>query len=140
MFQSALPQVRTRAFARVLGPFLTIVTALIIYRLPTMAETFTDFFANEAMVWITGAMLLLSGLIIIAFHQYWRTLAAALVSLFGWFLALRGAVLLIAPNLIIRGGEAMMPHQTLLRLSFGLLTLIGLYLTYVGWITDPSKD
>ncbi|HEV2572996.1 MAG TPA: hypothetical protein VGU72_14780 [Beijerinckiaceae bacterium] len=140
MFQSALPQVRTRAFARVLGPFLTIVTALIIYRLPTMAETFADFFTNEAMVWITGAMLLLSGLIIIAFHQYWRTLAAVLVSLFGWFLALRGAVLLIAPNLIIRGGEAMMPHQTLLRLGFGLLTLIGLYLTYVGWIADPSED
>ncbi|MDH7794924.1 MULTISPECIES: hypothetical protein [unclassified Beijerinckia] len=137
MSYSSSSPARTRAFARVLGPFLAIVTAVAAYRMPTMAAMFSDFFANGAVVWITGALLLLCGMIIIALHQYWRAPAAVLISLFGWLLVLRGAIVLVAPNLMIRGGEALMPHQTLLRLSFGLFTLIGLYLTYVGWIAKP---
>lgn len=127
-------EIRTRAFARVVGPFVTIATGAIVYRTPTMGQTLAGFFENGAVVWMTGGLLLLCGLIIIAFHQYWRGLAAILISLFGWFLALRGAVLMAAPELIDRGAVAAMPHPGFVRAGFGLLTLMGLYLTYVGWI------
>jgi hypothetical protein len=41
---------------------------------------------------------LTSGLIIV-FHQYWWSVAAVMISLFGWILALRGVVLMASPNL-----------------------------------------
>lgn len=92
---------RTRAFARVIGPYVMIVTGIIIVRMPdlTTAPFLSAFFKNPVIVWIMGAMLLLMGLIVIAFHQVWSNLAAALISLFGWFLALRGLALLVAPQL-----------------------------------------
>jgi hypothetical protein len=37
-------------------------------------------------VWFAGA-LLFGGLLIIAFHQYWSSVAAVIISLFGWILA-----------------------------------------------------
>ena len=130
-------EIRTRAFARVIGPFVAIATGAIIYRMPVMGQTLAGFFENGAVVWMTGGLLLLCGLIIIAFHQYWRGLAAILISLFGWFLALRGVVLMAAPELIDRGAAVAMPYPGLVRTAFGLLTIMGLYLTYAGWIAAP---
>jgi hypothetical protein len=79
----------------------------------------SGFFENVVLVWFAGAFLLFSGLLIIAFHQYWSSLAGILISLFGWFLALRGLVLLAAPQLIARGGTAAMDMIPIVRIGFG---------------------
>jgi len=128
---------RTRAFARVIGPFLAIVPTIVAVRAPTMGTSLTAFFENEALAWVTGGLLLFGGLLIIAHHQYWSGLSAILISLFGWFLALRGLVLLVAPQLIESAGDAAMNMVPLVRIGFGFLALIGLWLTFVGWIAKP---
>jgi hypothetical protein len=91
-------------------------------------------------VWFAGALLLFGGLLIIAFHQYWSSAAAMAISLFGWFLALRGTVLLGAPQLIERGAAVSMKALPLVQAGFGVAMLIGLWLAYVGWIAKPAKD
>ncbi len=83
----ATPQseARTRAFARVVGPYLTIVPAIIAARAPDMGVELTAFFENAALVWIMGALMVFAGLFVIANHQYWSSASAILISLFGWF-------------------------------------------------------
>src|SRR5262245_23235455 len=130
---------RTRAFARVIGPFLVIVPGIIAVRAPEMGTLAAGFFATPVLVWFAGAFLLFAGLLIIALHQYWSGAAAVLVSLFGWFLALRGLLLLAAPQLIERAAAASVGAVPLVRIGFGILVLIGLYLTYVGWIAGPAR-
>src|SRR6266849_10965402 len=127
-------QARTRAFARVIGPWLVIVPGIIVLRASEMGAFASEFFENGLFVWFAGALLLFGGLLIIAFHQYWSSVAAVMISLFGWFLALRGLVLMAAPQLIERAAAASMGAITLVRIFFGALVLVGLYLTYVGWI------
>ena len=127
---------RTRAFARVIGPYLVIVPAIIAVRVPNIGTTLTAFFENEALVWIMGGLLLFGGLLIIAHHQYWSGLSAILISLFGWFLALRGVVLLAAPQLIASAAAAM-NMMPIVQIGFGFLVLIGVWLTFVGWIAKP---
>jgi hypothetical protein len=73
----------TRAFARVLGPWLTIAPGIIALRAPEMGALASEFFKSDLSVWFTGAALLFGGLFIIAFHQYWSSAAAVLISLFG---------------------------------------------------------
>jgi len=92
------------------------------------------FFGNGALVWIVGGLLLFGGLLIIAHHQYWSSAAAILISLFGWFLALRGLALLVAPQLYQRAATGALVALPLVRIGFGALVLIGLWLTFVGWI------
>ena len=130
-------QLRTRAFARVIGPFLVIVPTIVAARAPDMGVELSAFFQNAALVWITGGFLLFAGLLIIAHHQYWWSAAAILISLFGWFLALRGIALLAAPHLYESAGIAAMGAIPFVRLGFGLLVLAGLWLTYAGWIAKP---
>ncbi len=71
---------------------------------------------------------------------HWSGLSAILISLFGWFLALRGVFLLVAPQLYQRATSAAATSTNLMLLShvfFGLISVIGLWLTYFGWVAKP---
>jgi hypothetical protein len=133
---------RTRAFARVIGPFVALATLIIAIRLPALTSLLDDLFSNTVLPWILGAMMLVGGLTIIAFHQYWRSPSAVVISLFGWFVALRGLTLMAVPTAIAAGANETITSPALLlaaRGFFGLLTLTGLWLTYVGWFARSAK-
>ena len=132
-------QAKTRAFARVLGPFLVIVPCIVAVRTPDMGPFVSSFFGNPSLVWIMGALMLFAGLFVIAQHQYWSSVAAVLISLFGWFLAARGLALLTVPELYEHATEGVAGAVTLVRFGFGALVLAGLWLTYVGWIAKPPR-
>jgi hypothetical protein len=128
--------VRTKAFARVIGPFVALATLIIAIRLPTLTGLLDDLFANAVLPWILGAMMLALGLVVIAFHQYWSTASAVVISLFGWFVALRGLAMMAIPSAIETGAHETISSPGVLlgaRIFFVALTAIGLWLTYVGW-------
>lgn len=50
-------QAQTRAFARVLGPWLAIVPGTIALRAPAMGALASDFFKSDLFVWFAGALL-----------------------------------------------------------------------------------
>ena len=141
---STSPQlhVRTRMFARAIGPYFAIVPATVAVRSSLMQTLFTEFKANPMWPWLYGAILLMAGLVIIAFHQYWRGVAAILVSVLGWFLAIRGILLLTVPGAYSSAGNAIYSSGAIsaLRVLFVCLSVIGLYLTYVGWKPQDRAD
>ena len=132
-------QIRTRMFARTLGPFFAIVPTTVAIRGSYMQTLFTEFKANPMWPWLYGAILLMFGLIIIAFHQYWRSPAAVILSAVGWIMAARGVLLLTAPGAYSAAGNAVYSSGASAGIwAVGIgLGLVGLYLTYVGW--KPQK-
>ena len=132
------PSQRTRSFARVLGPFIAVVPAIVAIRAGSIGRQLSSFSTDPMWPWVLGALLLFCGIFVVAFHQYWRSVAAVIISLFGWFLLLRGLVLLAAPQLIVKGAEAATETSStavgVVRVGFLGLALCGLYLTYVGWL------
>ncbi|MDR3654136.1 MAG: hypothetical protein P4L48_00240 [Mycobacterium sp.] len=133
-------QIRTRMFARVLGPFFTIVPTTVAVRGSYMQTLFTEFKANPMWPWLYGAILLMGGLVIIAFHQYWRKPPAIIVSAVGWFLAIRGLLLLTVPQAYDAAGNAVYSSgaSAAIWVVFACLASAGLYLTYVGWKPEPG--
>jgi uncharacterized protein YjeT (DUF2065 family) len=133
MAASSEDRARTHALAGVIGPWLVIVPGIVVLRASEMGALASEFFKSGLFMWFAGALLLFGGLLIIAFHQYWSSAAAVMISLFGWILALRGLVLMAAPELYERAATSM-EAIPLVRVIFGVLIAIGLYLTYVGWL------
>src|SRR5271166_1949424 len=134
-----LQQLRTRMFARVLGPFFLVVAATTVARASDMRTLLSDFEANAAWPWVTGAFLLLASLVIVALHQYWRGTAAITVSVVGWVLALRALFLMAFPHAFMAAANAAI-GMTALWVSIDIfIGLVGLYLTYVGWGPVPSQ-
>ncbi|TAM67234.1 MAG: hypothetical protein EPN51_14710 [Mycobacterium sp.] len=139
MNSSQQSQGRTRMFARVIGPFLVIVTATAAGRASDMRTLLSQFDANSAWPWVSGAFVLLSGLVVVALHQSWRGTAAVIVSVLGWLTALKGLFLMAFPHTYISAANSAVSGTGWWMSSLVVMGLIGLYLTYVGWAPAPSR-
>jgi hypothetical protein len=137
--QQQLQQIRTRMFARVLGPFFILVAATTVARSSEMRTLLSNFEASSAWPWVTGAFLLLASLVIIALHQYWKGAAAITVSVSGWVLALRAAFLMAFPHAFLSAANAAIGMSAMWVSADTFIGLVGLYLTYVGWSPAPSQ-
>lgn len=131
---------RTRAFARVIGPYVAIFGIVYAIRLPDLNGLVGDLFAQTFNVLMLGALMLAAGLVIIGLHRNWRGPLAVTISLFGWFVGLRGFLLIATPSTIQAGVDATMisPTATIVaRVFFAALGALGLLLAYAGWISAP---
>ncbi|MCC5574949.1 hypothetical protein IMZ11_04760 [Microtetraspora sp. AC03309] len=125
-----------------IGPYIAIFTTILAIRLPTATGLIDGLFANPAIAWILGAVMVGGGLVIIGGHRNWRGPAAIAISVFGWFVLLRGVGLVATTSAVQDIAETATLDPTLLTLArvfFGLLALIGIWLTYVGWYPKPVK-
>ena len=133
-------QRRTRAFARVIGPYVAVFTTVYAIRLPSLQGLTTALFADPVPVLMLGALMLGGGLVIIGGHRSWRGPLAITISLFGWFVAVRGFLLIAVPNTVSSAVDATMLSPTALllaRLFFAGLAVMGLIVAYAGWFTHP---
>jgi len=126
-------QARTRMFARVLGLFLVIVDVTAVARASDMQALLAQVEANSLWTWVAGAFVLLSGLIVVAAHQYWHGADAITVSLLGWLITLRGVLLLSFPQAFVSLADSMIGAPGLWVSLCVAFAFVGLYLTYVGW-------
>ena len=132
---NARPQseARTRGFARVLGPYLVIVALAALVRASDMATLLAEFEADSVWPWVTGAFVLLSGLIVVALHQNWRGAAAIVVSVLGWLTTVKGLLLLVVPQRYLSFGDSVVNAKGWWLAIMAIMALVGLYLSYVGW-------
>jgi hypothetical protein len=133
-------QHRTRSFARVLGPFLTIVAVTVVLHASNWRPIVEEFTASAVWPWVTGAFVLLGGIAIVAFHQVWRGAAAIIVSALGWLLIVRGVFLLAFPAAFASLADRSLDAVGLWTGVCAVMAGIGLYLTYVGWKPTPGRE
>jgi len=129
---------RTRMFARVLGPFFTIVAIVVALRSPDMRQLLSEFTASAVWPWVVGAFILLGGIALVAFHQIWRGLPAIIVSVLGWLLVARGIFLLAFPDTFAAVADRVIGAVVVWQAVYVVLAVIGLYLSYIGW--RPQRD
>jgi hypothetical protein len=139
MSSSRQTQAATRMFARVMGPFLVVITATAVARASDMRALLTEFGAYSVWSWVTGAFVLLSGLVVVALHQHWRGLPAIIVSVLGWLATLKGLFLMAFPATYLSFASTALDAATWWRTGFVAMAMVGLYLTFIGWIRAPIK-
>lgn len=123
----------TRFCARVVGPLLIIVGAVVLTRFNDMVLLIPGILGNGPLAFVTGVFTLICGLVLIAAHHHWNSPPAIAISLIAVLTIVRGVTLLLAPSLLTG-----LVH-TFLNLGPGALVagaialLLGAWLTFVGW-------
>ncbi|MEZ5959189.1 MAG: hypothetical protein R3C30_02010 [Hyphomonadaceae bacterium] len=128
----------TRLCARIVGPLLLIIGAVVITRWNDMLLLIPGILGNGPLTFITGVFTLICGLILIAGHHHWNSPPAIAISLLGVLTIVRGITLLFAPSLLTG-----LVH-TFLNLGPGAIAagaialILGAWLTFVGWFARSS--
>ncbi len=123
----------TRYVSRLLGVFL-LVMAVSEWTQPGLLTVIAPAMLDQpGLLWVSGMLTFVAGLAIVLGHNVWSDPAAAVVSLLGWIMTIKGAALLLVPAAgwtVLLGALHYPSHS-------GVYTIIpavaGAYLTYAGF-------
>ena len=129
----------TRYLSRLLGVFL-LVTAVSEWTQPGLLTVVAPAMVDQpALLWVSGMLTFVSGLAIVLGHNVWGDPPAAVVSLLGWMMTIKGAALLLVPA---AGWTALLGAMHYPSHS-GVYTIIpalaGAYLTYSGFVRQRQQ-
>ena len=133
------PQIRTQTLARIVGPYFLVMGAALALRANVMPLLLPAFMQDGALVLAAGAFTLMAGLAILAAHHHFTSPAAIVISIVGIVAAVKGAFLMLAPELGAPLTAAVVRAAPLLILLAAILFIAGLWLTAVGWFSAARK-
>ncbi len=86
--------------AHLLGVLYVVIGLSMLMRPTAYRDMVAEFFASPTLCYIGGILALLMGLVILALHDEWRGVFNIIVGVIGWLAAVKGAFLIIRPNVI----------------------------------------
>jgi hypothetical protein len=121
----------TRFCARIIGPLMLIVGAIIVARLDDIAMMISGILQDAPLAFVTGLFTLIVGLVLFVAHHHWTSATAILISALGVATILRGVLLMLVPH--VAAGLAAQLLQGAPVVAAAVSVLIGLWLTWAGW-------
>jgi hypothetical protein len=131
---------RTVFLARLIGLFAVILSlSELVHKQPTV-ETAAALVRDRPLLFILAMLGLLAGLAMVLAHNVWSGGALpVVVTLFGWILLIRGALLLLLSPEAVAGLIDFFHFEQLFYLYVGITLVLGLYLIYAGFKASPSS-
>jgi hypothetical protein len=122
--------------AQLIGPVLVLVSIAMLLRPQSVSDMMQTLAAGQGQVWVfvLGIFALVAGLAMVVIHNVWDGTWRVIITLIGWMILLKGAVRLLAPDWALRTSSIMVSNKKLMQAFIFLLLLIGLYLSYRGFI------
>jgi hypothetical protein len=133
------PNLRTRMLARVAGPYLAIMGLTIALNAHLFALILPSFMQDRPLVLTSGAFILILGLVVIALHHHWTNAPAIAISLIGWAAALKGAWLMLTPELGAALSALVVRTPPLLLIVALAMIVLGIWLSLVGWTGSEKR-
>jgi hypothetical protein len=131
---------RTIFLARLIGLFAVLLSLSELVHKQPMVETANALVRDRPLVLLLSMLGLLAGLAMVLAHNVWSGGALpVVVTLFGWILLIRGALLLFLPPDAVAGLLDFFRFEQLFYFYVGIMLVLGLYLTYAGFKASPPS-
>jgi len=119
--------------ARIIGPCCIIVGIGLFLNHGLYVKFMEDFLKSDALVFMSGVLSLVIGLMIINSYNVWTANWKVLITLFGWIALLKGIWLCVFPKNISSFIDIYTKNTVLLKIHSIIAILFGLYLSYVAY-------
>lgn len=126
---------RTLFLSRLIGLYCIVVGLSMMTRRQAMLGTVNGLLQNPSMMLILGVIALGAGLAMVLAHNIWSggTLAVV-VTIIGWLTLIKGLLFLfLSPETEAGVFLGQLHFQQLFYFYGGILLLLGIYLTYIGF-------
>ncbi|MBL8536890.1 MAG: hypothetical protein JNM59_05755 [Hyphomonadaceae bacterium] len=129
----------TLVLARIVGPVFVLAGIMLITQPDRMLTALGGYLLNDSLLLLSAFMSLILGLCVITFHPRWDTVSGIFISLIGIVLAARGAVLILAPQLVHEAAMYITTQPHVFPIAGCAAALLGVWLTYVGYISGTLR-
>jgi hypothetical protein len=125
---------RSQFIARLAGPVLCTVGIAMLVNQEGYREIAEQFLSNPAIIYVSGVLLLTTGLAILNTHPLWTADWRSVITLMGWIATMAGVWRIFAPKFVPFVGTALVnkPH---FFLGAGIVLLaLGGFVTFKGYV------
>jgi hypothetical protein len=98
-----------------------------------------DFFRNAGLIYVTGFMTAVIGLLIVNYHNRWTKSWTVLITILGWLALVKGICLIAFPQFVHSLSERMFTDLGARIFPYAALCL-GLLFTYFGFVSATPSD
>lgn len=123
----------TILLAQIWGPVIFAVGLGIFVSRDYYIKIYRDLEKEKFAALVFGMMALAAGAAHIGMHNTWGTLPEIVISLLGWGLFAKGAVLTIAPKFADKAGDWTVKSK-MVPSAGGFALLVGVYLSWLGYL------
>lgn len=123
----------TLFLSQVLGLFLIIVGAAVMYRKQYLVPVIGEFVEERLTRMIMGILELLAGLFLVLSHTDWSSIPAGIITAIGYLLVIEGTAYLLLPDSVMRWVIRTFNVRMWYHLGGTLAILLGVYLCAYGF-------
>ena len=119
--------------AKLIGLPVLIAGAGMLLNLAGYRDMAKSFLNNEGLIYMSGALLAVAGTAIVVAHNRWSLEWTLLITIFGWFSLLDGAVHMTYPKWVASVGAGFIESKAMMWVKGVLSLVVGATLTYIGF-------
>ena len=119
--------------ARIVGPVFIIVVIGLLVNLKNYQGVIREFAESPGLRYLGALIALLFGMLIVLFHNVWTVQWSLVITILGWISLIKGAVLIIFPEMMTRLSDRYARSTTALRVHAVIILIIGVFLTVMGF-------
>jgi len=119
---------------RLLGPLLLLTGAGIVLNPKSFRTIAGEVVRSVTLVYLFGFMDLAAGLAIVLTHNVWVASWRVLITLIGWLLLIRGAVRIVAPEIVMGYAAKVIRNKQVIPSAGAVVGVLGLVLCYFGYV------
>lgn len=122
--------------ARLFGIVLVVTYGGLLINRKFYTSIWQNLLQQPLLLFISGFMALVLGLIVIQVHSIWALDWRGLITFLGWLMVFQGIMRLVFPETVLKIIKKIIDNQNFLFIHIVsvIMFLIGLYLTYVGFV------
>jgi hypothetical protein len=119
--------------AKVLGIIYVVLGVGVLVNFRTLPQAVDDFFKNTGLTFLGGLVTAIIGLVIIALHNVWQGHWSLIITILGWFALVKGAVLIIRPQLLAKATRPFTRSALLMVVDGCFILALGIFLAIMGF-------
>lgn len=119
--------------AKILGVHLIVIGFGAFVRSKAYPKLINDFLKNRALVYITGVMMMVFGMLAVLYHNIWDGTWRTLVTLIAWLAMLKGIMYILIPHKSLKNMTKSISTPGWYKISGFVILLVGVYLVSVGF-------
>ena len=130
---------RSIYLAKLIGPVFVTIGVGVLFNAPIFRILAEQFLSSYALIFLAGLVTLTAGIALVLAHNVWTPDWRVIITILGWLSVIGGALRIIAPNLVVRVGSAVIVYGKGWQMFAGIAVLVlGGALSYFGYADTSS--
>jgi hypothetical protein len=119
--------------AKLIGPLSLVLGLGVLFNRDAVRAILEELIRSRALLFVLGLITFPAGLAIVLIHNVWVADWPVIITIVGWFMALSGAIRIVAPEGAIRYGRRAYERPGGALFGAAIWLALGLILTFFGY-------